>query len=480
MIIILPNQLFEDPFYIKDKKIKIYLYEHPKFFTKYKYHKLKLIYHRATMKCYYDYLLSKNLNVSYIEFHEKINYTNHLKIYDPVDFDILNEFKKKVKNIEIFESKLFLLTRDDLKEFSEKNKFIHHYFYKWIRLKYNILIKDNKPVGGKWSYDIENRNNFEKNFKEKKITYYENNYIKEAQKYILKHFSKNIGDINVYLPIDFKSSKKSLHYFIKYHLKNYGKYQDAVKSDIHFGYHSVLSPMINNGLLDVKYIIKKVTSIKNKIPIASLEGYLRQLLSWREYVRMLYVLKYDVFLSNNFFKHKKKINEEWYNGTTNIKPIDDIIHKVLKISYCHHIERLMFLGNFMLLCQFDPKEIYKWFISVVSIDAYEWVMIPNIYGMSQFSVGNLMMTRPYFSSSNYIIKMSDYKKKSGNQILINKEIFYWSDIWNILYYYFIYNNRKYLSKNYSTANAVYNWNKKSTKEKKKIIKIGYLFINNKY
>ena len=238
--------------------------------------------------------------------------------------------------------------------------------------------------------------------------------------------------------------------------------------------------MINIGLLNPNDIVKKLIKVYKKynISLSSIEGYLRQLLSWREYVRMLYILKNNTFQNKNFFKHKNKITKEWYDGTTQIKPIDDIIHKVLKYSYAHHIERLMFLGNFMLLCQFHPKEVYKWFISLVSIDAYEWVMVPNIYGMSQFSVGPLMMTRPYFSSSNYIIKMSDYTKKSGNFILLGEKKYYWSDIWNALYYFFIYKNQKYLKKNYSTANAVSNWKKKSSQEKKEIIQISRKFLYN--
>lgn len=476
VFIILPNQLFEDISILK-KYHQIYLWEHPKFFTKFKYHKLKLVYHKATMSNYYEYLQSKNLKVTYIKYNEKLSISkkDDVSIYDPVDFEILNSFKKSYKNLLIINSPLFLLTQNDIDEYSkEKNKFIHHHFYKWIRIKKKILVDENdKPIGGKWSFDTENRNSFDKKYKESPQKVFNNNKkINEAQEYIQKHFPTNpgfVGNIGIYA-IDFKSAKKALQKFIKFNLKDYGKYQDAVRSDVIFGTHSVLSPMINIGLLEPEYIIKQILKAykKEKIKLSSIEGYLRQLLSWREYVRMTYILKNDLFIKKNFFLHKKKISKEWYIGKTQIQPIDDIIIKILNYSYAHHIERLMFLGNFMLLCEFHPTEVYKWFISLVSIDAYEWVMVPNIYGMSQFSVGPLMMTRPYFSSSNYIIKMSDYTKKSGDMIL---EKYYWSDIWNALYYNFIYKNQKYLSKNYSTANGVSNWNKKSSKEKKEILEM---------
>ena len=484
IFIIFPNQLFKNIDNLKNYDI-IYIYEHPIFFTKYKYHKLKLTYHRSTMISYYEYLKSNHFsNIIYIPFYKKICQKKNdlITIYDPIDFSILKQFKNLFKNnLTILESKLFILTSKEIQEYSKKNnkKFIHHHFYKWIRIKKNILMdKNNKPLGGKWSFDTENRHSFDKKYEESSIkTFLSNQIKKDAQKYVQKHFPNNPGSfefIDIYA-IDFTSSEKVLKHFIKNKLKYYGKYQDAVRSDVLFGYHSVLSPMINIGLLDPNDIVQKIIKSQKKynIPLSSIEGYLRQLLSWREYVRMFYILKNDAFQKTNFFKHKNKISKEWYDGTTQIQPIDDIIHKVLKYSYAHHIERLMFLGNFMLLCQFHPKEVYKWFISLVSIDAYEWVMVPNIYGMSQFSVGPLMMTRPYFSSSNYIIKMSDYTKKSG-KLIMNK--YYWSDIWNALYYFFIYKNQKYLAKNYSTANAVSNWKKKSSSEKKEIIQISKLFL----
>jgi deoxyribodipyrimidine photolyase-related protein len=161
----------------------------------------------------------------------------------------------------------------------------------------------------------------------------------------------------------------------------------------------------------------------------------------------------------NFLNHHNKLNKTWYNGTTGILPVDNVIKKVLDISYAHHIERLMIMGNIMLLMMINPKEVYKWFIEMISIDAYEWVMEPNIYGMSQHSVGTLMMNRPYYASSNYILRMSNYKKGE------------WCNIWNALYYNFINTHKKYLIKNYSTASSVYNLERKDKNERTILFKI---------
>ena len=180
----------------------------------------------------------------------------------------------------------------------------------------------------------------------------------------------------------------------------------------------------------------------------------------------------------NFFKHHRKINKNWFEGSTMIKPVDDVIKKVNILSYAHHIERLMILSNFALLTQIEPKEIYNWFLSFVSIDAYEWVMEPNVYGMGIHSVGQLMMNRPYFSSSNYLFKMSgnQLKKNKGEKILFGKEEYDWTEVWDSLYYNFINKHQNILKKNYAIANQVKNWNNKITNEKTELLNIAKTYL----
>jgi deoxyribodipyrimidine photolyase-related protein len=169
----------------------------------------------------------------------------------------------------------------------------------------------------------------------------------------------------------------------------------------------------------------------------------------------------------NFFNHQRKINKDWYEGTTNIYPIDVLIKKVTKYAYLHHIERLMYIGNWSMISKIHPKEIYKWFM-ITCIDAYEWVMITNVHGMSQHALDNSvisMMTRPYFSSTNYIKNMSDLNE--------GKE---WQTVWNAVYYNFIYENIDYLKHNYSVARQVRHWNNKTSKEKDELIKIAKKYL----
>ena len=190
----------------------------------------------------------------------------------------------------------------------------------------------------------------------------------------------------------------------------------------------------------------------------STEGFIRQLIGWREFIRGIYIAKGSFERTNNYWGFKSKIPKSFYDGTTGIEPLDSSIKKVSDTGYIHHIERLMIVGNFMLLCEFDPDEVYRWFMEV-SIDSFDWVMVPNVYGMSQFADGGMMSTKPYISSSNYILKMSDYKKGD------------WCEIWDALYWNFINENRDFFRKNPRTSMMINMYDKKSKEVKNNYLNI---------
>jgi deoxyribodipyrimidine photolyase-related protein len=173
---------------------------------------------------------------------------------------------------------------------------------------------------------------------------------------------------------------------------------------------------------------------KNDIPINSTEGFVRQIIGWREFIRGIYNVKGSEERTKNFWGFSRKIPASFYTGSTGIEPIDDAIKKVLNTGYAHHIERLMVLGNFMVLCEFDPDDVYQWFMELF-IDSYDWVMVPNVYGMSLYADGGLMSTKPYISSSNYIMKMSNYKKGD------------WQATWDGLFWAFMDKHRNFFLKN---------------------------------
>ena len=237
-------------------------------------------------------------------------------------------------------------------------------------------------------------------------------------------------------PTSHEEAEAWLNQFLAIRFKEFGPYEDAVVKEFSVLHHSLLSPLINCGLLNPLNVIQhsmKYYREKN-IPINSCEGFIRQIIGWREFIRGVYVAKGSQERTTNFWGFSRKIPNSFYEGNTGIEPVDDTIHKIKVSSYANHIERLMIIGNFMLLCEFDPDEVYKWFMEVF-IDSYDWVMVPNVYGMSQFADGGLMSTKPYISSSNYILKMSNYKKGE------------WCKVWDALFWNFMDKQRSFFLKN---------------------------------
>ena len=264
-----------------------------------------------------------------------------------------------------------------------------------------------------------------------------NKYVIESEKYVTKYFNENYGSLGQFnYPTTIEESENWFRNFLKERFDKFGDYEDAiVKHNLTLN-HSILSPLMNVGFINPKKVIKESIEYAEEydIPINSTEGFIRQIIGWREFIRGVYCVKGTFERTNNYWGFNRKIPESFYSGKTGIEPIDTSIKKVLKTGYLHHIERLMVLGNFMLLCEFDPDEVYKWFMELF-IDSYDWVMVPNIYGMSQFADGGLMSTKPYISSSNYIYKMSDYNKND------------WDKVWDGLFWRFMDKQRDFFIKN---------------------------------
>jgi deoxyribodipyrimidine photolyase-related protein len=489
IFLIFPNQLFDSIKHLKNIT-KIYLIEEPRFFTDFKFHKLKLAYHRATMKKYYD-KLKKKYNITYVNYYDVNNdFYKSLEecVYmDTIDNKLNDKLEKLLKNKTKIDTLNFLIKPSnfqDIKNIIFDKKYSHEKFYKYQRIKLDILMTKNKdkPIGNKWSYDTLNRLKIPSNEIIPVIKYNKvNKYIIEAKKYVEKYFSDNYGSLeNFIYPIDHSNTIKWLSDFLHNRLINFGKYEDAVvdntsdngaNSDNNnpFLFHSVLSPMMNIGLItDIEVVsISNEYYLQNtkKISIESYEGFIRQVIGWRNYVYLIYSLEGKLMFESNQLNHNNTINKKWWEGNLNILPVDNIIKSICKYGYAHHIERLMYLGNFMLLCNIHPQEAYRIFMEW-TIDAYEWVMIPNVFGMSQYA-SDIMMTRPYFSSSNYIFKMSTYKKKDNE----------WYKKWDALYYSFINKHYKLLKSNYATARQAKHWTNKSKKEQNELIKRADIYLD---
>lgn len=452
--IIFPHQLFEEnPAISLDAEV--FLVEEFLFFKQFNFHRQKLKYHRATMKFYENYLREKDLKVSYIESNQELADVRKLipslieEGFTEVHFcDVadnwlekrIKSFAEKVKLVE-HETPMFLNSKDELQTyFKGKKHYFQTDFYTQQRKKRRILLgSDLKPVGGKWTFDAENRLKYPKGKVPPAVEFpSENDFHKEAENYVKANFNNNYGELKsafVY-PTTFAESRKWLTQFLQTRFREFGEYEDALVADEKILHHGLLTPMLNVGLITPHEIVETTLRFadENDIPLNSVEGFIRQIIGWREFIRGVYEVAGSRERTMNFWNFSRKIPESFWNGNTGIEPIDIVIKKVLETGYCHHIERLMVIGNFMLLCEFDSDEVYRWFMELF-IDSYDWVMVTNVYGMSQFADGGLMATKPYISGSNYLSKMSDFPKGD------------WQKIWDGLFWNFMDKRRDFFLTN---------------------------------
>ncbi len=484
LFLILGNQLFPQKHLIKHKDSTFFMCESFDLCTFQKHHKLKLILFLSSMRSYADQLKKNKYKVNYIDLNKdfKISYEKKLenfiktnKYKELISFEIEDKFfEKKINslckknNIKLtfIQSPMFLNSRDEFKNYlSKTNKPFMANFYKIARAKTDILMENNKPKGGKWSFDEDNRKKLPKDIKiPEMITANETKHTKILKQQINKIFKNHPGEVyNFWLPTTYDDAVKWLDFFIIKKFNLFGDYEDAVDTNNNFLFHSALSPMINLGLLTPELIIERVRKVENKIKINSYEGYIRQIIGWREFIRGIYQ-NYDQQLEeNNFFQHKNSLTKKWYDGTTGLDPLDHSIKNALKYGYTHHIERLMVLCNIMNLCEIKPYEVYNWFMEMF-VDSSDWVMSPNVYGMGLFSDGGIFSTKPYICGSSYFMKMMNFKR--GN----------WNDIMDGLYWRFINKNRKFFQSNPRLNMMVNIYDKMNSERKKHILKKANQFI----
>lgn len=448
--LIFPNQLFEKHPAL-EQTTTIFMLEHPRFFTEFNFHKQKLILHRASMKYYEHMMAQRGYRVFYIEYDQNESFVallkkhqiTHLHTATIDDTPLEMKLKKfcQQQNIALFihESPGFLTTRSELSNLlGQKDHYLMNSFYIAQRKRLDILVHAGKPKGGKWNYDFMNRMKFPQNLQAPEIAHPKRtSHVLKAINYVENNFNNNPGTTELFLwPTTHSQAHAALEDFLEHRLKQFGPYQDAIDSQKPFLFHSLLSSSINSGLLTPEQVLNKTLDFAghHKIPLSSLEGFIRQIIGWREFIRGIYLLKGEEQRSSNFFKHTRPLPTSFWSATTTIEPLDQTIKKIIKTGYAHHIERLMILGNFMLITETNPYDCYKWFMEFF-IDAYDWVMVPNVFGMSQYADGGIMTTKPYFSGSHYIKKMSNYPKGS------------WCDVWDALYWNFVYKQKNSIGKN---------------------------------
>lgn len=446
-----------------------------------------------------------------------------VKLFDPVDKPLLQVIERIAKRqrivLEVEDTPAFTETHEDLdmflKEYPPKEKggirkYSHSVFYEWQRRRLGILwSQSDKPIGGKLSFDVENRDPFPSDLDTDPTVYTPavsvksrtqseiKEHIDKVADYVESKYPKNPGilrrtpnDLESRLtmyPLTNAEAKKRLSLFLKKMLPDFGKYEDAFQPGVSFGYHSVLSSSLNNGLITPRDVLEAIQSLPGgtlKKHLASLEGFVRQIFGWRAYCRLVYREERQVMMRSNFLKHTRRLPSNWFRypkdpkdpkegdiSLTNIEWLDKLLLDAQERAYAHHIVRLMVFSNWFLLNQYHPQDVLKWFWSVVSIDAYEWVMVPNVLGMGQYADGGIMMTRPYISAGAYLEKMSGGKVKDE------------SGIWTALYYEFLIKHQKTIGKMYAYSRSMAYIRRSSTSKQtewKRIVKKYWKSVGKKY
>ena len=489
LFFILGNQLFPSKYLDRFKKDHLlFMAEDYQLCTYEKHHKQKILLFLSSMRSHAENLKKEKFKLEYFKIEDKEFKDDYLKklkkiinlkkIKEISSFEIedkffekkIDQFTKKEKiKWNIVQTPMFLNSRDEFKQYLSKSKkpFMAT-FYKDVRKKSGILMgSDGSPIGGKWSFDEDNRNKLPKNIsipKFPKIN--ETNHTKKLKPTIEKLFKDHPGTTeNFWFATEYNDVVKLLNFFIKEKSNLFGDYEDAVDQKDNILFHSALSPYINLGIITPEFIIKKILEFhkSKKIRLNSLEGYVRQVIGWREFMRGIYQSYSKEMETGNFFKQNRKMKKSWYYGTTGLPPLDYAIKNALNYGWSHHIERLMILSNIMNLCEIKPTIVYKWFMEMF-VDSSDWVMVPNVYGMGLFSDGGIFATKPYICGSSYFMKMMDFKKGD------------WCNIMDGLYWRFIDRNRKFFLKNARLSMMVRIFDKMKIDRKKLILSAADKFI----
>lgn len=471
MFLILGDQLFYNDARIlgADRVVMIESYQ---LFTRYRYHKAKIAYMLTCMREFRDYLLSHNVAVEYYDIEHNTSFEHviqssqeHITLYEPSDKSFRQQLYRYFSQFgieyEVLDSPHFLTTSARAVEYlqSQKNKQLKmHDFYIHQRKTFNILMKGDQPFMGTYSFDEENRKKLPKNHsvQNSPIQFKTKNY-SEVVDYVNRTFAQNSGELqsSSYFPLNYEQAITAFENFLEYRLRLFGPYEDALSTKDPFLYHSGLSACMNNGILSPHDILNRLeTYLRENYQfsiyqptsidcISSIEGYIRQIIGWREWIKIMSEYVYQDISSYNFFDSHHALPDYFWdlNNLQSYRasmpyPIYNALKNLHQTGYNHHIERLMVLANYMTITEIDPKEMYSWFMSMY-VDAYEWVMVPNVFGMGSFADGGIFATKPYIAGGNYIKKMSDYEH--------SKE---WEHTFTDPFWEFLMKHETYFSTNY--------------------------------
>ena len=455
MLVILGNQLFPLSELPPPDSDTVFMAEDVGLCTYEKHHQQKIVLFLAAMRNYRDELLAAGYRVHYVEldtgdprpYEDRLEAAiqetdsrciRHFEIEDkPFEQRLVRFADAGGYQREELRSPMFLCSRDDFERFAAgRSHLLMGEFYKQQRRRFGILIDDGQPVGGRWSFDSDNRKKLPRSLTPPAVrSAVASSNVADVIRIVKREFADHPGDADQFCWATTRGEALAmLDDFVAHRLEQFGPYEDAISTRSETVYHSLLSPYLNMGLLTPGEVLESVLSRVGDAPLQSIEGFVRQVIGWREFVRGVYRQYSEQQDSANFWGHQRELTEAWYDGSTGIPPLDDTIQTAQRLGWAHHIPRLMVVANLMTLCEIRPPAAHRWFMEMF-VDSSEWVMGPNVYGMGLFSDGGLFATKPYICGSNYLRKMSDYGKGP------------WCDIVDGLYWRFIEKHREFFAGN---------------------------------
>jgi deoxyribodipyrimidine photolyase-related protein len=414
-----------------------------------------------------------------------------IELQRPDEYRVLQQYRSLESNatkysVRVADSEHFLLPFDDISQnFKPQHSVRMENFYRKMRQRFNILMDgDGQPEGGQWNYDSANRNKLKtKDLSAIPAPLSFQHDVRHLLERIERHDIASIGraEPDLLWPVTRQDALNLLAFFCEHLLPNFGRFQDSMTSQTPHSwslYHSRLSFALNSKLINPKHVIKSAITAYHEnddIDIAQIEGFVRQILGWREYVRGMYWINMPDYKEQNALQAERDLPAYFWSGDTKMHCLSNAIGQSLDYAYAHHIQRLMVTGNFCLLTEIQPKQVDEWYLGIY-IDALEWVELPNTRGMSQFADGGWIASKPYAASGNYIHKMSDYcgschykvKEKTGEQACPL----------NSLYWHFMVKHRERLAKNPRIGMIYGNWDKQNDEQKHAVLQRAQWCLDN--
>lgn len=462
-----------------------------------RHHKKKIAFIFSAMRHFAETLREKGFSVDYTQLNDAENSGSFVGELDravaehtpakiivthPGEWRVQEALTSWAKHsgvqLEIRCDDRFIAALDEFNSWADGRKSLRmEYFYRDMRRKTGLLMAGDQPEGGKWNFDAENRKPAEGNmFMPAPKQFTPDSITQDVLKLVAETFADNFGDLEPFwFAVTHNQAEGALEHFVTTALADFGTYQDAMLVGERFLYHSVISLYINVGLLDPLHVCKRVEAEYHTggIPLNSAEGFIRQIIGWREYVRGIYWREMPGYGDKNFLRAKRALPAFYWTGDTDLLCLKEAITQTKEEAYAHHIQRLMVTGNFALLIGADPHEVHEWYLAVYA-DAFEWVEMPNTIGMSQFADGGLLGSKPYISGGNYINKMSNYcascrydvKQKTGPDACP----------FNSLYWHFLERHKQEIGNNGRLMNVYRTWGRMTEDKREEYLATAEAFL----